>query len=68
MYLTMRDETEWVETLEGGWNRLASPNLGNIASAALEVISDPPSKKVNMPFGNGRASEKILDLLIAGSK
>ena len=66
--ITMRDETEWVETLEGGWNRLASPNLANIASIALEVISDPPSKKVNMPYGNGRASEKILDLLLAGSR
>ncbi len=63
--ITMRDETEWVETLDGGWNRLVSPNKVNIISAVLDAISEPPTKTVNMPFGNGQAAKDILRILAA---
>ncbi len=31
--VTVRDETEWVETLEGGWNVLVSAHRSSILSA-----------------------------------
>lgn len=63
--ITMRDETEWVETVESGWNRLVTPHQENIVSAAKEAMSKPPSTKANAPYGDGRTAEQILHLLLA---
>lgn len=62
--ITMRDQTEWVETVESGRNRLVPPHQLNIVSAAQEAISKPLYKKINSPYGDGRAAEKILNLLL----
>lgn len=62
--ITMRDETEWVETVECGGNRLVPPHQENIVLAAQEEISKPLFKKINSPYGDGRAAEKILNLLL----
>ena len=38
--VTLRDETEWIETLEYGWNRLVSPfTEENIESSILDAMS-----------------------------
>ena len=55
--ITLRDETEWVETLEGGWNRLVSADPDRIVEA---VLTDPTGPAPS--FGavdEGRASEII---------
>jgi UDP-GlcNAc3NAcA epimerase len=61
--ITMRDETEWGETVESGWNRLVAPQSRNIVSAAKEAMSKPVGTKTYAPYGDGRAAEKILHLL-----
>jgi UDP-N-acetylglucosamine 2-epimerase len=64
--VTLRDETEWVETLEGGWNVLAGTNAERILAAsrrARPAGSPPPV------FGDGHAAEEMvaaLDALPAG--
>lgn len=57
--ITVRKETEWVETLEGGCNTLAFENL--------EIIHDLLSKRQNLVFkelyGNGSATEEIVSII-----
>lgn len=60
--VTMRDETEWVELIESGWNRLAPPvSSGQLAAAILEARGT--TGHAGSPYGEGKASEKIVDAL-----
>ena len=58
--ITLRDETEWIETLEGGWN---SP-VGTGTQSILNAIAVPnPTRTRSMAFGDGHAAEKIAQIL-----
>jgi UDP-N-acetylglucosamine 2-epimerase (non-hydrolysing) len=57
---TLRTESEWPETLEGGMNVL-DPSAANLASLAVRSVDKPSSR----PFGDGHAAKRIVDLLIA---
>lgn len=59
--VTMRDETEWVELVNAGWNRLAGADADAIKTA---VRAATPGLEGAAPYGDGRAAEKILDLLV----
>ena len=61
--ITLRGETEWVETLRGNWNVLADLETQDILQKALHTIPDPKAREA-MPFGDGHASEKIAKALI----
>ena len=56
--ITLRQETEWVETLDGSWNVLAQLTTEDIYDKAMHVVPDPAARD-RMPFGDGKASEKI---------
>jgi UDP-GlcNAc3NAcA epimerase len=58
--ITLREETEWIETVEVGWNRLVGADAEAIISA-LHSIS-PPSERPSL-FGDGHAAERIAALL-----
>lgn len=60
--ITLRSETEWVETLEGGWNILSSLETEDIYKKATETVPDPSARK-SRPFGDGHASERIASIL-----
>jgi UDP-N-acetylglucosamine 2-epimerase (non-hydrolysing) len=56
--ITLREETEWVETLEEGWNVLAGADEEKIVKLARE---SSPNKKQHQVFGSGDASKKIAE-------
>jgi UDP-GlcNAc3NAcA epimerase len=59
--VTLRDETEWLETLEGGRNVLVGTDPDAIAAAAL---SARPADGAPPPvYGEGRAAEAIVAVL-----
>lgn len=58
--VTLREETEWPETLEGGWNVLAGTDPERIVGAALR---SPPKGRPAPCFGDGRAAERIVRAL-----
>jgi UDP-N-acetylglucosamine 2-epimerase len=58
--ITLRDTTEWVETVEQGWNVLVDLDR-EAALAALE--RDPPAGERPELYGGGRATERICDVL-----
>lgn len=58
---TVRTETEWVETLDGGWNVL-DPGLTRVAELA---VRPRPSEPKAQPFGDGHAAERVVDALRA---
>lgn len=60
--ITIRDETEWVETLHDGWNQLVAPDQDVIAQAALNLRK--PTQEQQPYFGNGATSTFIIDDLL----
>jgi len=58
--VTLREETEWVETVETGWNTLVGCDPWRMVQAALETRLGGESV---WPYGDGQAAKRILDLL-----
>jgi len=63
--ITLRDETEWVETVELGWNRLTGANQTHILAAFANTRHQRPARPQMAPYGNGNASQLILETLLA---
>lgn len=61
--ITMRDETEWVETVELGWNRLVGASKSKILEAYSALSASVPSAQ-GTPYGNGAASSLIIQKLL----
>jgi UDP-GlcNAc3NAcA epimerase len=55
--VTMRDETEWVETVLSGWNTLAGADADAIVSASLKPVPSCPRPNF---YGDGDAAGRVV--------
>jgi len=60
--ITLRDETEWEETLKGNWNVLAKINKDDIINKTKIHKVDHEEKKNNY-FGDGKTALRIINIL-----
>jgi len=59
--ITLRSNTEWVETIPNGWNILVDDNREKIIESVLNFY--PKSTPDLLHFGNGKSSCKIIDII-----
>lgn len=62
--VTLRDETEWIELVDAGWNRLVPPTSSNAICRAVQAAIGSTGKSVE-PYGKGEAAKKIVNTLRA---
>ncbi|MDR1221406.1 MAG: UDP-N-acetylglucosamine 2-epimerase (non-hydrolyzing) [Tannerella sp.] len=58
--ITLREETEWVETVEAGWNQIAGFRM----EAIIECLGNKPEKTGISEYGDGDASGKIVRAIV----
>ncbi|TLP75580.1 non-hydrolyzing UDP-N-acetylglucosamine 2-epimerase [Nesterenkonia sphaerica] len=61
---TVRPETEWVETVDLGWNVLVSEDLSELATA---VSRPAPTATDAAPYGTGHAAQNVVAALLRES-
>ena len=59
--VTLRDTTEWVETVETGWNTLVDLDAG----AALAALSRPRPDQRPELYGGGHAADRVAEMVSA---
>ncbi len=60
--VTLRDETEWVETVASGWNTLAGTDVDRIVAT---VLAAGPGARYDKVYGQGDAAHKCLSCLLS---
>ena len=60
---TLRDETEWVETVEAGVNHLCGANRDKIVASWKSIQSHPASFDKNL-YGNGASAKSVVKVML----
>ena len=61
--VTLRDTTEWMETLLGGANRLVGAKAETIVLAVRAIEKNPPKVRPGRIYGDGRSAERIARVI-----
>jgi UDP-GlcNAc3NAcA epimerase len=61
--LTLRDTSEWIETLKGGANRLVRTRPDAILRAARAIEKNPPIVRPGKTYGDGQTAERIASMI-----
>lgn len=61
--ITLRDSTEWVETIDAGWNRLCEPEIDVFSDALTDALNNIPETHPSFygEYGVGECMVKILE-------
>ncbi|HZJ98948.1 MAG TPA: UDP-N-acetylglucosamine 2-epimerase, partial [Tissierellaceae bacterium] len=62
---TLREQTEWVETLENDWNVLSSIDVEEVKTKVQRELICLQHPQPNF-FGDGKAAKKICEAIING--
>lgn len=64
--ITLRENTEWTETVELGWNTIVGLNASRARAAVQAYIASPPQRPsaAEAPYGSGNAADQIVELLL----
>jgi UDP-GlcNAc3NAcA epimerase len=65
--ITMRDETEWVETVDLGWNCLVGASAAAIDKAFNDSVQVRLPALPKSPYGDGKAARNILSRIVRNS-
>jgi len=57
--ITLRQETEWVETVKAGWNQIAGYQTNTI----IDCLQRQTIKSDIQEYGDGKSSDKIISLI-----
>ena len=60
--VTLRDETEWTELVDAGWNTLTGADTQRIVAATESALQGKPADHPPL-YGEGDAGQKIVELL-----
>ncbi|MDB5962429.1 MAG: UDP-N-acetyl glucosamine 2-epimerase [Massilia sp.] len=63
--VTLRDETEWTELVDAGWNRLAPPNNAGAMLSVMRAAVGTRGRSA-APYGDGNAAGHIVACLEQG--
>jgi len=63
--ITLRPETEWVETVETGWNVVVGADTSTIVGGYQKAINSQPTNRPNI-YGNGAASLDVVRHMVEG--
>ncbi|MCW3137391.1 MAG: UDP-N-acetyl glucosamine 2-epimerase [Methanophagales archaeon] len=58
--ITLRENTEWVETVEDGWNLLVGAESEKIVGMANDFEPEGEQRDV---FGDGKAGERVVEVI-----
>ena len=62
--ITLREQTEWVETVDSGTNLIAGSNAEKILSGAESFLSDKRPLSFAPLYGNGDAGRKVVEAIL----
>jgi len=61
--LILRTSTERPEAIEAGFAKLVGIDVGAIVSGVQEILNNPPKLPDRSPFGDGKASKYIVEII-----
>jgi len=62
--LTLRDETEWVETVKSGWNVVVGTEVRRILDGLKHIETKKQFKNKKEYFGDAKAGQKIVQVIL----